>query len=110
MTELPCFSAVLQLAREGASAATFSTQVVTPITAIAISARKTPATIATLAPMLPRRRCRRRPRCVIPESLGTHGVFALSRTGYGELRTRSGVGVRPRVVVDDPFDQQLVGD
>src|ERR1700709_2888192 len=69
MTELPCFSAVLQLAREGASAATFRTQVVTPITAIAISARKTPATIATLAPMLPRRRCRRRPRCVLPQTI-----------------------------------------
>ncbi|OJU83779.1 MAG: hypothetical protein BGO11_13810 [Solirubrobacterales bacterium 70-9] len=62
---MPCLAVVLQLAREGASAATFSTQVVTPITATAIRATTTPATIATFDPMLPRRRCRRRPRCVM---------------------------------------------
>src|ERR1700753_765578 len=96
MPELPRRSACLQLASEGASAATFRTQEVTAMTAIATSASTVPATIANLPATLPRRRWRRRPRCVMPRSLA--GAFAL------------GPAVGRRVVVDDALDEQLVGD
>src|ERR1043166_4177585 len=99
-TELPPRSIGLQAESEGASAATSSTQDATATTAIDITAKIAPRTIKSLPPIPPRRRCRRRLRCVIPPE-GTS-----PRPGPGP----SGDGVFGRVVVDDPFDQELVGD
>src|SRR5215218_7699725 len=97
MTVLPPLSIGLQARRDGASAATSRTQEATAITAIASRTKTPPKTNRSLAPIPPCRRRLRRVRWVIDQRV----LRPLSR---------SGDGVFGRVVVDDPFGQELVRD
>ncbi len=73
MRESPPLPIGLQEPSGGASAATFSTQEVIAITAIAITASRAPPITSNFAPNPARRRWRRRMRCVIAQSVRARG-------------------------------------